>query len=249
MSPEAYTEMAEIQRTHWWYAARRRILESRLRELALPSGARILEIGSGTGANLDLLAGFGEVVGLEMSARAIELARQQVASPRVRMVQGRCPDDLDRLEGHFDLICLFDVLEHIDDDADCLAQLAPLLAPGGCVMLTVPAYSWLWGPHDVQMHHRRRYNRRSLTSVFRTAGLRVGSLSHFNMLLFPLAVAGRLAERVAGNNHAATRIPPRLVNAAMAGIFASERSLLRHARLPFGLSMIALATPEGAAVR
>ena len=127
MSPEAYTEMAEIQRTHWWYAARRRILESRLRELPLPPGARILEIGSGTGANLDLLAEFGDVVGLEMSTRAIELARQQVSSPRVRMGQGLCQDDLARVVGHFNLMCLVDVLDQLEDAEVCISLLSSLV--------------------------------------------------------------------------------------------------------------------------
>jgi SAM-dependent methyltransferase len=244
VSPEAYTEMAAIQSAHWWYVARRRILESQIRSLSLPPDARILEIGSGTGANLDLLATFGEVTGLEMSPQAIALARQGVPSPRVRLVQGRCPDDLSRVEGAFDLICLLDVLEHIDGDAECLARLAGRLAPGGRILLTVPAHAWLWGPHDVQMHHRRRYSARGLRGALRSAGLQALRLSHFNTLLFPLAVAERLAERLAGSNRAATSIPPAWINAGMRGIFASERALIGRMPLPFGLSLLALATPE-----
>ena len=246
MSPEAYTEMAQAQAAHWWYAARRQILRSQVSRLNLPAGADILEIGSGTGANLDLLAEFGDVVALEMKAEAIALAEKRLggAGRHVTMRQGRCPEDLSSLTQQFDLICLFDVLEHIEQDTVSLARLALLLKPGGKLMLTVPAYQWMWGPHDVHVHHKRRYSKQVLLGRCANAGLSISRISHFNTLLFPLAVLGRMFEKITGKNTQATRLPPGPVNALLRRVFALERHLLPRMQLPFGLSLLLLAQPD-----
>lgn len=246
MSPDAYVEMARTQATHWWFVARREILRSQISRLNLPPQADILEIGSGTGANLDLLAGFGKVVGLEMRAEAIALAqlRHSGSAQNISMRQGTCPEDLATLSEKFDLICLFDVLEHIEQDSESLAKLALLLKPGGTLMLTVPAYQWMWGPHDVHLHHKRRYNKRSLSDRCAYAGLSISRMSHFNTVLFPLAVVGRMLEKVTGRNTSAAETPPAPVNALFRALFALERHILTRMRLPFGLSLLLLARPH-----
>lgn len=244
MSPAAYAEMAATQESHWWFAARRGILRSRLERLQLPAGADILEIGSGTGANLDLLAEFGRVVGLEMSREAIDFAGQRPCSRSgaVTMRLGRCPEDLSGLP-QFDLVCMFDVLEHIEDDCASLAAAASHLKPGGRLLLTVPSYQWMWGPHDEHLHHKRRYSRQSIADRCVQAGLALHHLSHFNTLLFPLAVAGRLYEKAAGRSTAAAATPAAPINTVLRCTFALERHLLSRMRLPFGLSLLAVAGP------
>jgi 2-polyprenyl-3-methyl-5-hydroxy-6-metoxy-1,4-benzoquinol methylase len=246
MSPDAYVEMAETQETHWWFVARREILRSQISRLNLPASADILEVGSGTGANLDLLAEFGKVMTLEMTAEAIALAQKRcAAAERVTMRQGRCPEDLSGIGRQFDLICLFDVLEHIEEDTVSLSTLASMLKPGGMLLVTVPAYQWMWGPHDVHLHHKRRYTKESLTAGCATAGLSVARMSHFNTLLFPLAVLGRMVEKFTGKKTSAdARTPPAPINALLTFIFAVERHLLARARLPFGLSLLLLARPR-----
>lgn len=244
MNPSAYTEMAGVQDRHWWYVARRRILHEQLCRLALPPDAEILEVGSGTGANLALLASFGRVTGLEMEQVAIDLALQSLG-PRegIRLLQGRCPEDLDCLGRQFDLVCLFDVLEHIPQDGEALAKLKSLLKPRGRLLLTVPAYPWMWGPHDEHFHHRRRYTRSTLVNTCEAAGLAVSRACHFNTLLFPLAVVARAAERLSGRMGSGTRMPPAPANAILSRVFSLERHLVGRTRLPFGLSLMAVAAP------
>ena len=248
MSPDAYIEMAEMQATHWWFAARREILRSQIERLSLPSGADILEVGSGTGANLALLSRFGNVVALEVAPEAIALAQARcVDSARpVTMRQGRCPEDLGAMSERFDLICLFDVLEHIERDADSLAKLALLLKPNGTLMATLPAYSWMWGPHDVRLHHKRRYSRRQLSHKCAQAGLEVSRMSHFNTILFPVAVLGRLLEKVFRKATVTTTTPPAPINTILARLFALERHCLARMQLPFGLSILLLANARRA---
>lgn len=246
MSPDAYMEMARTQATHWWFVARREILRSQINHLNLPPDADILEIGSGTGANLGLLADFGKVVALEMRAEAIALAERRCCGGmrRISMLQGTCPQDLPTLSQRFDLICLFDVLEHIEQDSESLAGLALLLKPNGTLILTVPAYQWMWGPHDAYLHHKRRYSKRTLSSRCADAGLSVSRISHFNTLLFPLAVIGRMVEKITGKQTSATQTPPAPVNALFTRLFAFERHILERMQMPFGLSLLLLARPN-----
>jgi SAM-dependent methyltransferase len=112
MSPDAYLQMAETEAEHWWFRGRRDVLRSILRRLALPSRARVLEVGSGTGGNLEMLAEFGSVSGIEMDETARRLTAKSTGE-RFDIRAGRCPDDLPFDGERFDLICFFDCLEHI----------------------------------------------------------------------------------------------------------------------------------------
>jgi SAM-dependent methyltransferase len=240
MSPDAYLEMAETEAEHWWFRARRDVLSCVLRRLALPHGARVLEVGCGTGGNLDMLAGFGTVSGLEMNAAARALsARKTGAHFDIRA--GRCPDDLPFSGERFDLICFFDCLEHIADDVGSLAGVQALLVPGGRIVVTVPAGQGLWSAHDVFLHHYRRYSRDSLAQCATAAGFEVERITYFNTLLFPLAVAARWLDRALRRDRSTgDAIPPAPLNAALYRIFRAERHWVAHGTLPYGVSLLAI---------
>ncbi|CAB3668904.1 class I SAM-dependent methyltransferase [Trinickia soli] len=240
MSPEAYLEMAETELEHWWFRGRRDVLCSILRQLALAPQTRVLEVGSGTGGNLDLLAEFGSVSGLEMDANALAMSVERTRGC-FDIRRGRCPDDIPFHDGAFDLICFLDCLEHISDDVGTLKRMHALLAPGGSIVLTVPAYQWLWSGHDEFLHHRRRYDRASLTRCAQAAGYRIERITYFNTLLFPLAVAVRLCDRLRRRGRSSgDAVPAEPLNAALYGIFKSESSWLAHHGLPFGVSLLAV---------
>ncbi|WP_206995091.1 class I SAM-dependent methyltransferase [Trinickia mobilis] len=242
MSPEAYLEMAETETEHWWFRGRRDVLGSVLRRLALPPKARVLEVGSGTGGNLEMLSEFGSVSGLEMDETALALTSRRT-SGRFDIRAGRCPDDMPFDGRQFDLICFFDCLEHISDDVGSLAHMHALLAPGGAIVVTVPAYGWLWSAHDEFLHHYRRYSRASLVECAQVAGYRVDRITHFNTLLFPLAAIARLSDRLLRRKMSSgDAIPARPVNAALYCIFQAESRWLAHGTLPFGMSLLAVLT-------
>lgn len=243
MQPDAYLDMAAKEADHWWFAGRRLVLRACIARLKLGAGARILELGSGTGGNLDLLKRFGAVMAVEMNAaaRAISLARHQGADVR----PGTLPHDLGLGGQLFDLVCLFDVLEHVEDDDAALRTARAHLAPGGALLLTVPAYKALFGPHDEQLHHKRRYESAELAAKLRDAGFRVEKLSHINAALLPAALAARLLDkRLRRPNPVGAKTPPGPVNALLARIFGAEAWILPHVNIPFGLSLLALARPE-----
>ncbi|MFL9866814.1 class I SAM-dependent methyltransferase [Paraburkholderia fungorum] len=243
MSPDAYLEMAETEAEHWWFRGRRDVLQTVLRHLALPPGARVLEVGSGTGGNLDMLAEFGTVSGLEMDGTARALCSQKTGG-RFDIRAGRCPEEVPfgvESSERFHLICFFDCLEHIADDVGSLARMQSLLAPGGVIVVTVPACQFLWSAHDVYLRHYRRYSRASLTQCIRAAGYEVERVTYFNSLLFPLAVAARWFDRLLGRRRSTgDAVPVQPLNALLYRLFSAERHWLARGALPYGVSLLAI---------
>ena len=238
MERQVYDRMRELERTHWWFTARREILAAEIARLPLPAPARILEVGCGTGGNLELLSRFGEVQAIEPDPDSRAYAAQRSG---VAVHGGRLPDGLPDL-GAFDLVAAFDVVEHVEDDAAAVAALAGRLKPGGFLVTTVPAYAWLWSDHDAQHHHKRRYARAAYRRLFEAAGLTVRRATYFNTVLFPPIAAVRGAKtlaRLRGGDEEA--LPPAPVNRLLHTLFAAEAGLLRVADLPFGVSILLVA--------
>lgn len=244
MHPEAYVDMATTESTHWWFRGRRQILDRVIGAMALPEAARILEAGCGTGGNLLMLSRHGSVSAFEMDDIARKHATEKTAS-RFTLRAGRCPHDVPFVGEQFELICMFDVLEHIDEDVQSLAALRHRLAPGGRLLVTVPAYPWLWSAHDVFLHHKRRYTARSLRRAFAEGGLAIERISYFNMLLLPLAALARVKDRFMPRKRSSgTEVPAAPINATLRAIFASERHLLTRFYLPAGVSLMAIARAQ-----
>jgi SAM-dependent methyltransferase len=239
MERHIYESMRELQQAHWWFTARREILGSELGRLPLPKPARILEVGCGPGGNLELLKRFGEVRAIEPDAESRAYAAERSG---VVVEGGLLPHGLPDLGGPFDLICAFDVVEHVDDDAGAVAALGALVKPGGFLVTTVPAYAWLWSEHDAQHHHKRRYTRPAYRALFQAAGLKVRRATYFNSVLFPPIAAIRLARtaaRVQGGDD--EKMPPPALNGLLRGLFAAEASILKATDLPFGVSILLIA--------
>jgi SAM-dependent methyltransferase len=241
MDRAIYDRMAEIDGEHWWFAARRAIVSRLIEKRAKPRpGARILEVGAGTGSNLAMLKGFGRVDAIEPDDTARALASRRSG---IEVLGGLLPHGVKLDDGAYDLIVLLDVLEHIDDDGGTLKVLARKLAPGGKLVLTVPATPWLWSSHDVAHHHRRRYTAATLRAAFKAGGFRIRHVSHFNTLLFPVAAGVRLIGKLTGKEGGDDAMPSAPVNALLQHVFAAERFWVTWATLPFGVSLLAVAEP------
>jgi 2-polyprenyl-3-methyl-5-hydroxy-6-metoxy-1,4-benzoquinol methylase len=240
MDPEIYCQMREVEDTHWWFAARRSIITTVIATLDLPPESRILDVGSGTGGNLEMLSRFGAVTSIEEDEMAIALCATRNSAS---ILKGRIPDDLTYFHEEFDLIILLDVLEHIEEELAALKSLVRLLTPNGVLVITVPAFPFLWSDHDEQHHHKRRYQYSTLKRVVQESGLSVFRMTYFNTWLFPIIAAVRLfrklkPSRVTGSDNI---VPSPWVNTILKALFTSERHLVTRLRLPFGTSILAIA--------
>lgn len=237
MQEELFHQMAQLEETHWWFLGRRAILNQVLSKLPLAPGADILEAGCGTGGNLAMLARYGAVHAMELDATSLAYATARGIGTVLR---GKLPDEIP-FDKKFDLIVLLDVLEHVEEDEKTLATLASRLKPGGWLVLTVPAYQFLYGPHDAMHHHFRRYNRSGLKTLLVGKGVQITLLSYFNTFLFPLVAAVRLARKlVPARESDLSQSRCTLCNSFLAALFGAERHLIRVAPLPFGVSLVAV---------
>jgi SAM-dependent methyltransferase len=245
-----YREFAELHEAkHWWFVGRRRIVAALLASLYPgPADRRILDIGCGTGGMIPLLSAFGRVTAVDPAEEAIRYSRERYGGMA----------DLHRVDfpaepppgSGYDLVTLFDVLEHLDDDALGLARAASALREGGILLATVPAHRFLWSPHDEINRHRRRYTRDVLATRVRASGLVLRRISYFNAWLFLPICCARFARRGAvrrGEERSDFRVVTPVLNRALAALFGSERHLLRRLDLPFGVSLLVVAEKAGAA--
>ena len=229
----------ENDRRHWWFRGRLAILLAVLRRALPRRRLRILELGCGSGNVLASLREFGDVVGMETHPALAAAARAAGLDVRA----GALPEDEVVPRGWADVVLLLDVIEHVDDDTAALRAARRALAPAGHLVVTVPAYPWLWSSHDVLLGHRRRYTARTLRRALVGTGFRVERLTYFNTLLFPAVVAARFAKRLAGDTDHDLVLPPAPINRALAGLFAFERHLVSRVSFPVGSSLLALARP------
>lgn len=243
-----YREFAELHEArHWWFVGRRRIIGALLASRFGPRrDLRILDIGCGTGGMIPVLTPYGRLTAVDPAEAALRYCREryggQADLARVDFPRERPPG------GDYDLITLFDVLEHLDDDASALRAAAGLLRSGGVLLATVPAHAHLWSPHDTINEHRRRYSRRQLRDRIGDSGLSLERLSFFNFYLYPVVyLARRLRRRLArqGDRRSDFRIEQAWLNRGLAALFGSERHLLARWNLPAGVSLLVVARREG----
>jgi SAM-dependent methyltransferase len=232
---------------HWWYLGRRRVVRAALESMPLPDPALCLDAGCGGGVNLSEFARFGAVVGLEPSEQALSVARARGVG---RVMQGTV-EEMPFDDCEFDVAAALDVVEHLDDDRAGLAELRRVVKPGGFLLVTVPAYPRLWGPHDVVNEHRRRYARRTLIAAAKASGWTPLSVSHFNSILLPVAGVRRLIDQRRSSDEITSDVadaPPVLNGLLEWPLRVEARMLAAGVRLPAGLSILAVfkrASSEG----
>jgi len=237
VDPAYLATHVEADRLHWYFRGRRAVILGALRRVLPRRSLRLLEIGCGTGSMLGLLGEFGEAVGVETND--VLLAAARAAGLDVR--KGALPAGLPVPPGWADVVLLLDVLEHLDDDVAGLRAAHRVLREDGVLVVTVPAYAWLWSGHDVALGHRRRYAAAGLRRLVESSGYRVERLSYFNTVLFPAIAAVRLYKRLRRDERHDLEHPGPRFNAFLEWLFALERHVVRRPGLPFGVSLLVVA--------
>lgn len=248
MRQNFYSEYYAVEDKHWWFIGRRRVLLRLLDLYFRPPSSQpreILDVGCGTGTMLQYLTRYGSAMGVDADENAVSFCKQ------------RGVDNVELFDGHrlpfpdesFNLVTMFDVLEHIEDDRSAVMEVFRVLKPGGTFMLTVPAYAFLWGPQDEISLHKRRYVATELRWRISEQSFKIVKLSYFNTFLFPGIAAIRLLRRLVPSRRGVvaslksdftlTRRGP--LNSLLAMLFGSERFIVGRLNVPFGVSIVCIA--------
>ena len=241
MQHHTYSIMYEVEGKHWWFAGRRRIIEGFVERACRDIGKlrpRILDVGCGTGANLQMLSQFGAAEGVDVSTDALDFCR---ARGLARVKQGAA-ESLPFEDASFDLVTGLDVVEHLDDDIVGLSEMRRVLRPDGRAVLFVPAFMFLWGVQDDISHHRRRYTLPELKQRLREAGLMAERASYANITFFGPILFGRVLMRLTGLRPASeNNITIGALNGFLGRILGAESWWLRRMNFPFGVSIVCVA--------
>ena len=231
----AYREMYE---RHWWFRTREDFLLRYLRENKLGCRGNALDVGCGDGLFLDRLSELGcQPFGLEVDARLVSAETHKKHKIHIGYL-----DSNFQPEEKFDLILMLDVLEHIENDVEALQHVRRCLAPDGVLVITVPAFSWLWTYHDDINHHFRRYTSKSLNRSVGAAGLSMNVSRYFYSWLIPLKLIVQWKEKLLGVSKATPKIPGKQMNRLFEGIARLEQNLTRRLPVPAGSSLFAVCT-------
>jgi SAM-dependent methyltransferase len=235
MDEGAYEQHYRQEDEHWWFRGRREVIWALLRRAGLPASPRLLDAGCGTGRNLVEFGRLGTARGIDPSTQAVDFCHRRGLDnvTEARIEELPFPDD------SFDLMLACDVIEHVPDDAPALTELRRVGAPGGLLLLTVPAYRWMWSAHDVYMHHYRRYTLGRLRDRVRAAGWEPVVDSYFMTAILPIASGVRLAWRATGREPASDvdRTPPWLNRVLLTPVLGEAAAIARGVRLPAGVSV------------
>lgn len=239
MDTSVYEAEAAVESFHWWFEGRRTLFRRILRGYALAQSSTILDAGTGTGANLSMLAdlGYTSIVGLDFSADAVKFCARKGFSVRQGSLEA-----LPFENEAFDFCLATDVIEHVDDDVKALQEIARVLKDGGKVLITVPAFQALWGSNDDRAHHRRRYVQQDLLDRIDRAGLKVVDSYYFNYLLFlPIWMVRRMVGRNGSVAKNESEINSPALNAILERVFKFDVWSAERVRPPFGVSILAVA--------
>jgi ubiquinone/menaquinone biosynthesis C-methylase UbiE len=242
------TEIEEDK--HWWFAGRTWSLLHMIDRLVTPDGSkRVLDIGSGAGNMFHHLARYGPVVGVDNNPKPLAVARERGYDVREGLAE-----DLPFDDGAFDLVALLDTVEHCEDELTILRESYRVCAPGGHLVITVPAFMWLWSHNDVLNDHKRRYTVGELREKLAGIGFRIRRMTYNNFFVFPLAVGLILLRREASQEpelasphfddesyQVEMEPAPPLLNAVLRGVTWTESQVLRWLNLPVGTSIICIA--------
>jgi SAM-dependent methyltransferase len=241
MQQHTYAIMYEVEGKHWWFVGRRKIISGFVAQICNELGKcrpRILDVGCGTGANIQMLSEFGVAEGVDVSSEALDFCRARGLS-RVR--QGAA-EALPYEDASFDLVTGLDVVEHLDDDVAGLKEMRRVLRPRGRALLFVPAFMFLWGVQDDISHHRRRYTLSDLKRRVAEAGLTLERATYANITFFVPILIGRMIMRLTGLKPASeNNITIGALNGLLGWILGAESFWLRWMNFPFGVSIVCVA--------
>ncbi|MBP8950895.1 MAG: class I SAM-dependent methyltransferase [Armatimonadetes bacterium] len=239
MRYEELLRMYESEDHYWWFVGRRRLIRALVEKYA-PDARRILDVGCGTGGTLDALVGLGDLTGVDLSEDALGFCRSRGHRNLARGLAEALPFR----DGSADVVLGCDLLEHMENDAVGLAELLRVARPGGTIIITVPAYRWLWSEHDEAISHLRRYSASDIRGMVEAIDARLVKLTYAVSLVFPIVVAFRVLSRLRlrpmGKPHTQLMSLPPWANRILIWLHDLETWWVTRAGFPCGTTVLAV---------
>ncbi|MEP6925276.1 MAG: class I SAM-dependent methyltransferase [Pyrinomonadaceae bacterium] len=242
MQQHTYAIMNRVEDSHWWYVGRRLILESFLRQIVQSpkskvQSPKILDVGCGTGGNLEMLAKFGAATGVDVSDDALEFCRTKGLT-----VHKGLAESLPFETASFDVVTALDVVEHLDDDVAGLKEMHRVLKKDGRSLIFVPAFMFLWGVQDDVSNHRIRYTKKQIVERLEKSGFEIERATYANITFFAPILAGRTLMKLTGiKPESENNVNISALNGVLGKFFGAERFWLRNLNFPFGVSIVVVA--------
>ena len=240
MEISEYSKMYQFEQKYWWWVGKRLIVDNQIKKLSNTS--RILEVGCGTGANLKSISKYGDVTGIDFSKNALDYCKKQTHASLILADAEKLPIN----DETFDLIVALDVIEHLNDE-NALSEFYRILKPNGFLIITVPAFKFLWSNHDKVLHHLRRYRKNELENILETK-FSIHIISYWNLILFIPIASIRMFNKVIKTNENESDVKklPALINHTLIQLIKFENFLISHKiNLPYGVSLVSVCEKRG----
>lgn len=236
-----YDDLNRFETSHWWHISKRKTVRLLINKFLTLKNPRILDIGCGTGQNLYELKKLGDAWGVDKSSKAVIFCKKR-GIKKVKV--GTCYNTSFK-DSFFDVITLLDVLEHTNDQKT-LKEISRVLKPGGLLVITVPAFNWLWSRWDEVLHHKRRYTKQSLERLLKKNHFLVKKISYRYMyLVLPALLVRTIKARLFKKHYPSDfQLSPPVLNYILLKIADLERHLFDIASLPIGTSLVCIAQKQ-----
>ncbi len=238
MRTDLYADLFNLEDKHWWHVSKRRIVTTFIKIYAKTNNLKILDIGCGTGKNLDQFKEFGQIFGLDSSKDALTFCKKRGLN---NLTLGRAEKTPYKAD-FFDIITILDVLEHTDDDKT-IKEIKRILKTGGILIATVPAFDWLWSRWDKILHHRRRYTAARLNRLLIRHKFKILKISYmYSFLVLPALIIRTIKSFLSKQYYPSDfKLSFPLLNLLLEQLANIESFLIKKYYLPFGLSIIVVA--------
>jgi SAM-dependent methyltransferase len=236
MDKSVYLRQLKNNNGHWWFESRKSIIKNFLKN-KIKKKIDILDFGCGVGINLEMLATFGNVFYYDRNKKV-----QNLNNKIKRFSKFKCIKNIKKIKKKFGLIVALDVIEHIDQDSQAINYLSTLLTKNGKILITVPAYQFLFSIKDEILHHKRRYIKKNLNKML-SRKFDIIKSSYFNFFLSPIIISTTLLLKFFKKNYidSVEKKPTFVLNFILKFVFTFEKFLLNNINFPFGISILVFA--------
>lgn len=240
MDKKYYIEYFDLERQNWWFKIRKKIIENEVLKIAENKELKILNIGIATGATTEMLSKYGNVASIEYDKDTCDFVKEKLHIEVINASITELPFKNDQ----FDMVCAFDVIEHVEDDNKAYSEMKRVCCNNGYILVTVPAFMSLWSEHDLINHHYRRYTKKEINSLTINLGLKQIRSTYFNTLLFlPILFVRKISNLFKKPNATVhqsdfKRYNHSIFNSILLTIFSIELNLLKYFNFPFGVSLL-----------